>query len=78
MAEDHQTKNAKALSTRGAALFLADADAVSQLVPLAIKTVADENLLASLGENAGKMAFYDSANVIAKEVLKLAEEYNKK
>ncbi|MBR4366235.1 MAG: undecaprenyldiphospho-muramoylpentapeptide beta-N-acetylglucosaminyltransferase [Bacteroidaceae bacterium] len=78
VAEDHQTKNAKALSTRGAALFLADADAVSQLVPLAIKTVADDNLLASLGENAGKMAFYDSANVIAKEVLKLAEEYNKK
>ena len=78
VAEDHQTKNAKALSTRGAALFLADADAVSQLVPLAIKTVADENLLASLGENAGKMAFYDSANVIATEVLKLAEEYNKK
>ena len=78
VAEDHQTKNAKALSTRGAALFLADADAVSQLVPLAIKTVADDNLLASLGENAGKMAFYDSANVIATEVLKLAEEYNKK
>lgn len=78
VAEDHQTKNAKALSTRGASLFLADADAVSQLIPLAIKTVADDNLLTSLGENAGKMAFYDSANVIAAEVLKLAEEYNNK
>ena len=78
VAEDHQTKNAKALSTRGAALFLSDADAVSQLVPLAIKTVTDDELLASLGENAGKMAFYDSANVIAEEVLKLAKEYNKK
>lgn len=78
VAEDHQTKNAKALSTRGAAIFLADADAVAQLIPLAIQTVGDDAQLASLGENAGKMAFYDSANVIASEVVKLAEAYKNK
>ncbi len=78
VAEDHQTKNAKALSTRGAAIFLADADAVAQLIPLAIQTVGDDAQLASLGENAGKMAFYDSANVIATEVVKLAEAYQNK
>ncbi len=78
VAEDHQTKNAKALSTRGAAIFLADADAVAQLIPLAIQTVGDDAQLASLGENAGKMAFYDSANVIATEVVKLAEAYKNK
>ena len=78
VAEDHQTKNAKALSTHGAAIFLADADAVAQLIPLAIQTVGDDAQLASLGENAGKMAFYDSANVIATEVVKLAEAYKNK
>lgn len=77
VAEDHQTKNAQALSTRGAAILVADKDAVAQLIPMAIKTVADDALLSSLGENAGKMAFYDSAKVIAEEVLKLARENNK-
>ena len=75
MAEDHQTKNALALSTKDAALFVKDADAKDTLIQLAIKTVANKSLLASLGENAGKLAFTDSANRIAEEVCKLALEY---
>jgi len=77
VAEDHQTKNARALSDRHAALFIADKDAPLQLIQEAIKAVKDDELLASLGENAGKMAFYDSAAVIAKEVYDLAMEYKK-
>ena len=75
VAEDHQTKNALALSTKDAALFVKDADAKDSLIQLAIKTVANKQLLASLGENAGKLAFTDSANRIAEEVYKLASEY---
>ena len=75
MAEDHQTKNALALSTKDAALFVKDSEAKDSLIQLAIETVADKALLTSLGENAGKLAFTDSANRIAEEVCKLALEY---
>lgn len=75
VAEDHQTKNALALSTKDAALFVKDAEAKDTLIALAIKTVANKQQLESLGENAGKLAFTDSANRIAEEVYKLAQEY---
>ena len=72
VAEDHQTKNALALVNRDAALYVKDAEAKEQLIPLAIKTVGDEAKLKSLGENVLKMALPDSARIIAQEVLKLA------
>ena len=74
VAEDHQTKNAQALSNRGAAILVRDADARNMLVETALKTVGNSNELHSLAENAGKMAFRDSAQVIAREVWKLANE----
>ncbi len=74
VAEDHQTKNALALSERDAALLVRDADARNKLIGVAMTTVNDEKLLATLSENAGKMAYYDSANVIADEVWNLANE----
>ena len=73
VAEDHQTKNALALSTRDAALYVKDSEAPATLLPLAIKTVGDEAKLKSLSENVLKMALPNSAEIIAKEVLKLAE-----
>ena len=72
VAEDHQTKNAQALSTRGAALFVSDADAPEKLIALALKTVEDEEQLLGIGAEALKLAKPDAAEVIAKEVLKLA------
>ncbi|MCR5819343.1 MAG: undecaprenyldiphospho-muramoylpentapeptide beta-N-acetylglucosaminyltransferase [Bacteroidaceae bacterium] len=78
VAEDHQTHNAMALVNRNAALMVRDADAVEQLIPLAIKTLTEPtNPYRSLGENALAMAFRDSAEVIANEVIKLAEEQQK-
>ena len=73
VAEDHQTKNAMALVNRDAALFVKDDEAKDLLVPLALKTVADEQKLKSLSENVLKMALPDSAKIIAEEVLKLAK-----
>ena len=75
VAEDHQTKNAQALSTRGAAIFVKDSDARNELIPLALKTVIDDAQLSSLSENVGKLAYHNSAKKIADEVYKLAVEY---
>ena len=75
VAEDHQTKNAMALANKSAAIFLKDADAPEKLVEMAINTVNDSDMLRTLAENAGKMAFRNSADVSADEVCKLAEEY---
>ena len=75
VAEDHQTKNAQALSTRGAAIFVKDSDARNELIPLALITVMDDAQLSSLSENVGKLAYHDSAKKIADEVYKLAVDY---
>lgn len=78
VAEDHQTKNAQALSTKDAAIFVADKDAKEQLIMLAIKIVKDDARLATLSANVKMMAFFNSADVIAEEVYKLAVEYKNK
>lgn len=74
VAEDHQTKNALALAKRDAALYVKDADAPQQLLQLALDTVNDDAKLRSLSENVLKMALPASADIIAKEVLKLAQQ----
>lgn len=73
VAEDHQTKNALALSTRDAAIYVKDAEAPDTLLQLAIDTVQDAAKLKSLSENVLKLALPDSADIIAKEVIKLAK-----
>ena len=73
VAEDHQTKNALALSTRDAAIYVKDAEAPATLLQLAIETVQDATKLKSLSENVLKLALPDSAEIIAKEVIKLAK-----
>lgn len=73
VAEDHQTKNALALANRDAAIYVKDAEAPATLLELAVKTVNDENKLKSLSENVLKLALPDSAEIIAKEVIKLAK-----
>lgn len=76
VAEDHQTKNALALSTCDAAIMVTDADAAAQLVNTMLETVADEAKTASLGTNVLKMALRDAAERIVDEVEKIIE--NKK
>jgi UDP-N-acetylglucosamine--N-acetylmuramyl-(pentapeptide) pyrophosphoryl-undecaprenol N-acetylglucosamine transferase len=73
VAEDHQTKNALALANKDAALYVKDADAPASLMKLAIETVHDDAKLKSLSENVLKLALPDSAEIIAKEVIKLAQ-----
>ena len=73
VAEDHQTKNALALANRDAAIYVKDVEAPTTLLELAVKTVNDEKKLKSLSENVLKLALPDSADIIAKEVIKLAK-----
>ncbi len=77
VAEDHQTKNARALSDKNAAIFVADKDARAQLVDEAIRLVSDKSRIASLETEVKKLAYHNSAEVIAKEVIKLAESHCK-
>ena len=78
VAEDHQTKNALALVNKQAALYVRDAEAVKLLLPMAIDTVKDDAKLQSLSTNILKMALPNSAEIIAKEVIKLAHSQNDK
>jgi UDP-N-acetylglucosamine--N-acetylmuramyl-(pentapeptide) pyrophosphoryl-undecaprenol N-acetylglucosamine transferase len=71
VAEDHQTKNAMALSERDAALLITDDLAVKNLVNEAIKLVSDKLKRDRLSENILKLADRDADIRIAKEVLKL-------
>lgn len=72
VAEDHQTKNALALVNKQAALYVKDVEAPKLLLPLAVDTVKNDTLLQSLSDNIRKMALPASAEIIAKEVIKLA------
>ena len=76
VAEDHQTKNAQALTDKHAALLVTDADAPKHLISLATRTVKDKDLLKLIKDNTSKMAFGNAAETIADEVLKLAASYN--
>lgn len=77
VAEDHQTQNALALVNKNAALYVKDVEAKEKLIEKAISTVNQPDLLKILSTNIATLAFSDSANVIAKEVIKLAETYQK-
>ena len=79
VAEDHQTKNAMALVNRQAAQFVSDAEAPQKLIPLALSTVKDDQILGQLSHNIKLMALRNSAEKIATEVFALAEKQaNKK
>ena len=79
VAEDHQTKNAMALVNRQAAQFVSDAEAPQKLIPLALSTVKDDQILGQLSHNIKLMALRNSAEKIANEVFALAEKQaNKK
>lgn len=77
VAEDHQTKNAEALSTRGAAVLIKDADAAEQLLPEALRLVQDDNAMQAMSQAIAAMAQRDSARRIVEIVCKIVEENQK-
>jgi len=72
VAEDHQTKNAMALSTVDAALMVRDKDAENELTKTALTLLGNQTQRDSLSTNISKLALLNSADIIAEEVYKLA------
>lgn len=73
VAEDHQTKNAKALADKEAAILLPDAEAKATIITQALALLADEPKRQALSENISKGAMPNAAGRIADEVLALAK-----
>ena len=72
VAEDHQTKNARALADRGAALLIPDAEAVEKALPAALVLAGDLPRREELERNIRTMATPDAAQQVASEIIKLA------
>jgi UDP-N-acetylglucosamine--N-acetylmuramyl-(pentapeptide) pyrophosphoryl-undecaprenol N-acetylglucosamine transferase len=69
VAEDHQTKNACALSDNNAALLILDNMAEERLIPAAIELIGDKKRLQSLSEHIALFAQFNSAERIVDEVV---------
>lgn len=73
VAEDHQTKNAMALVNKSAAVFVKDSEARDVLIKTALETVGNDAKLNDLSNNILKLGVQNSADIIADEVVKLAQ-----
>jgi UDP-N-acetylglucosamine--N-acetylmuramyl-(pentapeptide) pyrophosphoryl-undecaprenol N-acetylglucosamine transferase len=77
VAEDHQTKNAKSLVDKSAALMVKDSEALTNLVPCVLSLLEDEAQMSALACQIGKLAKPDATAEIVNEIVKILEE-NKK
>lgn len=72
VAEDHQRKNAEALSSRGAAVTVLDADAVRTLAPEVTRLLADPKARAAIASKVKAMALPGADEKIARKVAEIA------
>jgi UDP-N-acetylglucosamine--N-acetylmuramyl-(pentapeptide) pyrophosphoryl-undecaprenol N-acetylglucosamine transferase len=72
VAEDHQTKNALALSSRNAAILVKDSDAAINLISSITALAANITEQKKLSTNISAMAIRNSARQIAEHVFELA------
>ncbi|MDE6341458.1 MAG: undecaprenyldiphospho-muramoylpentapeptide beta-N-acetylglucosaminyltransferase [Muribaculaceae bacterium] len=73
VAEDHQTKNARALSDKGAAVLIPDAEARTRLADEIVSLLSDPGKLAGMSSEIRKLALPDSDEKIVDEVVKILE-----
>lgn len=71
VAEDHQTKNARALADHGAAVMIADADARAELTDAILQTVRNVGKLQEMGRNVRALALEDSDEKIVDHILQI-------
>ena len=69
VAEDHQTKNAQVLASRGAAMLLPDAQAESDLLPTIQRLAEDASRMESQREQLKKLALPNASHDIAAAIL---------
>lgn len=77
VAEDHQTKNARALEKRNAAVVINDKEAEPILLPTAVNLLENEDRLKEMSENISQLAQKNSSDRIVDEIIKIVEA-NKK
>lgn len=73
VAEDHQTKNARALSDKGAAILVEDAKAADSLVDEIIALIGDRKKLADMSAKIRELALPDSDEKIVDEIVKILD-----
>ena len=73
-AEDHQTKNAMALSQNDAAIHLKDIEAEQKLGGIIEDLIHNNKLQNTLSENIKKFSILNSTDLIVDEIIKLIEE----
>jgi len=71
VSEDHQTKNAKSLVDKKAAIHVNDVDSHTKLVELALELVDNESFCIDLSTNIKKLAKPNAAKEIVLEIKKL-------
>ncbi len=73
VAEDHQTKNAKAITDKNGALLLKESELDSNFESVFNKLIRDENLQKTLSENMRELAKPNATKDIVEEIIKLVE-----
>lgn len=68
VAEDHQTFNAKALSSKDAALLIPEKDMEKELIPSLEKILKDDELIESLSRNIKKLALPNASKDIVDQI----------
>jgi len=71
VAEDHQTKNAMALVNKNAAIIIKDNEAKKKLNKTIIDLLNNQKQQTELQNNISKMAFKNSADLIAEEIINM-------
>ena len=77
VAEDHQTKNARALEAKGAAVVVADAECRTTAMRRAEELLADPAALRRMSDNIEQLAKPRAADAIVDEVLRVLEQTKK-
>jgi UDP-N-acetylglucosamine--N-acetylmuramyl-(pentapeptide) pyrophosphoryl-undecaprenol N-acetylglucosamine transferase len=77
VSEDHQTRNAQALSSVGAAMLIPDHEAVERVLPAAIELAADPARLNAMRERIRALGIPDSAERVVAEIEAVLAEIKK-
>ncbi|MNS56210.1 undecaprenyldiphospho-muramoylpentapeptide beta-N- acetylglucosaminyltransferase [compost metagenome] len=73
VAEDHQTKNAKAIVDKNGALMIKENELDTKFTSVFNNLLSDKNLQENLSENIKKMAMPNATKDIVDEIIKLVE-----
>ncbi|RAK24239.1 UDP-N-acetylglucosamine-N-acetylmuramylpentapeptide N-acetylglucosamine transferase [Flavobacterium aquaticum] len=71
VAEDHQTKNAKAISDKNGAILIRESELESQFETVFSDLISNESKQAELSQNIKKLALPNATKQIADEIMKL-------